>query len=190
MLFRRGGEKPIIKQLKEIECAQADLAGVVAAQALKGWHIADGRYGTTDIRDKFRKSHATNVSEIGGSGGQKTVTPTGSANNHTLTSSETPSHYHQTVKDRGTTYTAGGTASIPVDSQSIYSRGCSYAAGSLYYGLQKSGAHDANVGRSSNVGSGSAHNHSLTLDSQDNEPQHIIVLVLQYTGQKIAGVTP
>jgi microcystin-dependent protein len=75
-----------------------------------GWYLCDGTNGTPDLRDRF----------IIGAGSTYSVGATGGSANHTLTTSEMPSHTHTaTSTDSGHThtfpyqnysYTAGGTA--------------------------------------------------------------------------------
>ncbi len=238
MLYRRGGEKPELGQIKELKCSGAALAAIVERQGRKGWHIADGRHGSDDLRDKFRKSHIAQAVEVGNSGGAKTVTPSGSlnvdnktatgsttvnnttaggsvginnttaggsvtVNNHTLSKSQIPAHNHagsylQRKTSDGTS-TAGARAGTSTSGSFPLSVASDGSGGAHNHGGSFSGsAHNHSgsfSGSAHNHGSSvvvNAHNHSGTLNgqSQNNEPQHIIVLVLQYTGQKIQGVTP
>ena len=162
-----GGDKPELGEFKDLRCSSSLLAGAVERLGRKGWHIADGRHNTFDVRDKFRKAHTTNASEQGGSGGVKSLTPNGAVQNHTLATSQMPVHGHTASLQRKTSTgsSTNGAAS----------------------GNNTSGSFPVSV---SNAGGGASHPHGLSMNSHTNEPQHIIVVTFQYSGVKVAGVTP
>jgi hypothetical protein len=220
MLIRRGGEKPEIGQLKELKCSSTALADIVERQALKGWHIADGRHGSDDLRDQFRKAaSAVGFTDVGAVGGAKEVTPAGSVSvsigstaaggsvsigstaaggsvsvsisNHTLSTSQIPSHNHSaTTGDNEASYGYFGTQGIYT--ARTYSTDSTGGGGGHNHGASASFSGTSH-GHTASF-SGATHGHTssggFTGNVHTNEPQFIVVLLLQYTGVKVAGVTP
>lgn len=109
----------------------------------------DGRSVTTpDLRDKFVMG-ASDTRSPGDTGGNETVTPTGTAANTTLSLAQIPRHSH----------------TFPID-------GSGYSG----YGLSTPNAQNNGAPRStSSVGSGGAHSHSLTLDDLSILPPYYVL---------------
>ena len=86
------------------------------------------------------------------------TTSNGSVSNHTLTSSQIPSHYHFAFRSGNHGQHRNGS---PMTANNYPSSGS--GAGNLYesYNIGQSGS-VSNVGRTSSVGSGSGHNHGFT----------------------------
>lgn len=111
-----------------------------------GWALCDGSNGTPDLRSKFLVgASATGGYAVGDTGGQTSVTPTITVDNHTLTTAEMPSHTHS-YSDIG-----GGPGSDPV--------------------LGGSGA-SATPQASSSTGGGGAHNHTATSSAVSTLPPY------------------
>ena len=86
------------------------------------------------------------------------TTSNGSVANHTLTSSQIPSHYHFAFRSGNHGQLRNGS-----NMSSNNYPGSGSGAGNLYesYNISASGS-VSNVGRTSSVGSGSGHNHGFT----------------------------
>ena len=127
-----------------------------------GWAICDGTNGTPDLTDSFVMGGT--LAQKGQTGGANSVTPSGSVNvsasvhNHTLSTSQIPSHKH--ISPYGYRYTGpwGQTNSVTTMGADSHAWG-----GSDY---------------TSPVGSNGAHNHgvtasgSLNANAQDNKPKY------------------
>ena len=121
-----------------------------------GWAICDGTNGTPDLTDSFVMGGT--LAQKGQTGGANSVTPSGSVNvsvnNHTLSSSQMPSHKHIQGGGYVATYYYGGTSLAP-------KRGSDNMGPRPY---------------TSNTGSSGSHNHgasgTLNANSQDNKPKY------------------
>jgi len=121
-----------------------------------------------------------NVSDGGANGFAEvlnsTVTTSGGiVQNHTLTSSQIPSHYHFAFRSGNHGQHRNGS---PMTANNYPSSGS--GAGNLYesYNIGQSGS-VSNVGRTSSVGSGSAHNHGLTHPSFNLNVLYTDVIIAQ-----------
>ena len=119
-------------------------------------------------KDSSRNNRALRIvnGSVGDGGGNgfaevlnSTVTTSnGSVSNHTLTSSQIPSHYHFAFRSGNHGQHRNGS---PMTANNYPSSGS--GAGNLYesYNIGQSGS-VSNVGRTSSVGSNSGHNHGFT----------------------------
>ena len=103
--------------------------------------VGDG--GATSFADAFNANRSTSGGDVHG---------------HTLTSSQIPSHYHFAFRSGNHGQLRNGS-----NMSSNNYPGSGSGAGNLYesYNISASGS-VSNVGRTSSVGSGSAHNHGFT----------------------------
>ena len=150
-------------------------AGTSAALNTKygqGWRIADGTDGTPDLIDSFPKMGT--FAQRTGSGGAKTIRPSGSVGvstsvsvyNHTLSIAEMPSHTHNIKLG----YSPGGDNS-PEETDRDWSGNSSTDAA----GGSQGHSHGASASSSGSF-SGSSHT---------NEPQFTYLVPLYFTG--VAG---
>lgn len=165
----KSGAGAEVGELKTIKCALASVAGIVQRQALKGWHIPDGRHGTDDLRATpyIKASTQPGAADVENTGGALTVTPTGSTANHTLSSSQMPAHGHTVMTRRNS---AGGA------SERVMAGSGTFGTDYDYLGALSGG--------------GGAHSHGLALNPVSTESPYFVALLLQFTGQRVAGVTP
>jgi len=131
-------------------------AAELAIKTAAGWKIPDGTLGTPNIigapSNFFRC--ATNVPEIGLTGGSEFINAGGIADGHVLTAAELPAHNH-----------AQGTFSEVIES---------VPTAGVPSGVPGGGA----VNTLATVGNDDAHEHTLTVDQFDNQPQFINLLPL------------
>ena len=158
-----------------------------------------------NLADKFVIGKGSTYNTLGGTGGASSITPSGTnsaltftgnavtptgtvsvtVNNHTLTTSEIPSHSHLMIHNTPATTNALGAITLP-----HIGRGNVGGMGSSDYGLQGSSG-TPNVGSTANTGSGSGHNHgssgsfsgnSLTPSGSINTPT--------FTGNSASIINP
>jgi microcystin-dependent protein len=153
-----------------------------------GWFICNGSNGTVDLRNKFVYG-ATGQSEIGNTGGASSVTSgsstvdiSGTTDSHTLTVSQIPAHRHFVSKNA----TAGSTPAL--SSSNSVAREFSLSGNNDQYVL-KGSTSDADIGRSSETGSGSGHTHGISLTgvgahthSVSTLPPYYKLAYIQYKG--------
>lgn len=130
-----------------------------------GWFVCDGNNGTPDLRDRFIMGVASgSTASFGDTGGSATHSHTvtidsGGAHTHTgtvggtsLTTAQLPAHKHANgVTDQNTNL--------------VFSRGHTAAATTTPKCIDDNGASGIYEGWTSDVGSGDAHSHPLTVDS-------------------------
>ena len=99
----------------------------------------------------------------------------GSVNAHTLTESEIPTHYHFAFRSGNHGQHQNGS---PMNSNNYPSSGSGRA--NLYEGYNIGASGDvSNVGRTSSVGSGSAHSHGFTNPSFNLNVAYIDVIIAE-----------
>lgn len=143
--------------------------------------VTTGTISSRTIGDDFTTAFAAAKSSNAGEGGSTTGGTAATINNtnlslsvssHTLTESELPSHRHYIM-----TNTAGAGAN-PTDistTTSLSPSVTSHSNGNWNYILNKGGASDATIGRSSATGSDSGHTHGLsgsTANHNHSSPSH------------------
>lgn len=126
------------------------------------WYICDGTNGTPDLRDRFiYGASATYIPDTTGGAATHSHAITvdnGGSHNHTgtvggtaLTTAQLPTHFHYNgVTDQ--------------DTNKIFPYGYGPSPTTLQH-VENSGSDGAFVGKTSDVGSGDTHNHSLTIDN-------------------------
>lgn len=129
------------------------------------WFVMDGNNGTSNTDELFIKGTAT-VGGIGITGGSSAITPTGDADTHTLTISETPSHDHKMFKAEDTTNASPSL--LGTEPPTVRNDGAS----NLSYDMNGNGG-TATLGETANTGGGGGHVHTLTMASFDNQPAFI-----------------
>lgn len=111
-----------------------------------GWQLCDGSNGTPDLRNRFIVG-AGNSYSTGSTGGNNSVTPSGSIGSTSLSVAQLPAHSHTGV-------IVGGSSSRCSGAQNT-SRVSSLASGST-----------------ASVGLGQGHSHTLSMNSQNNLPPY------------------
>lgn len=140
-----------------------------------GWHIADGTYGTFDMRDRFPVAFNPENPDYdtqGKTGGAKEVTLTENempAHNHTASTASAGSHFHRLKDgsggDKTNSITTGGGNLAGQDNASNWVSDDSI--------IESAGAHTHSV-TINNKGGGEAH---------ENRPPYKVVAFIQFTGQ-------
>ena len=171
MAFVSAGRRNAVEvgELRTIKTTLARVAQIVERQARKGWHIPDGRHGTDDLRATpyIKASTQAGAADVESTGGAATVTPTGTAQNHTMSEAQTAVHAH-TILARTQDSTGTNTR-------------VNRAAGLT--------GNNANA-NTSDGGGGEPHSHGLSLNPISTESPYFVALLLQFTGQRVAGVAP
>lgn len=132
-----------------------------------GWALCDGQNGTVDMRNKFVMGgeHA----QIGNQGGANEVTPSGSVSvaNHTLSTSQMPSHRHL----------GGHLSTIDLGIFGNITQG----SGTIWQVDRTSSSSGRKAPYTNYDGSGSAHNHggSFSGNQQDNKPAYYQTAYIQ-----------
>jgi microcystin-dependent protein len=134
------------------------------------WYIMDGNNGLPNLDDTYIKA-CIDVASIGSTGG--TTTPTGTVEDHTLTSSQVPTHSHFISNSDATS-----TASPSLGAGDYLTR--ENGAGGFASYILNGNSTVATVGKTSSSGSGGSHNHSLTMDTYD--PPYYQLIKLVYLG--------
>ena len=108
-----------------------------------GWVLCNGSNGTPDLRNRF----------IVGAGNSYSVGNTGGSDSVSLTEAQMPSHFHYSFRSGNHGQLRNGT-----NMNANNYPGSGTGAGNLYesYNINSSGS-VANVGKTSNTGSGSSH---------------------------------
>ena len=131
------------------------------------WYLMDGTSGNPNLNGKFTKSCIA-VADIGTTGGS--TTPSGTVETHILTVAELPAHFHYIANIDDTTT---ATPSITNTTQLTQSN---TGGGNPQYDLNGS-ATSATVGKTSSTGSGTGHDHVLTMNTFSPEFYQLIKLV-------------
>ncbi len=127
------------------------------------WEVCDGDNGTIDFRDRFPigVSNTKAAGDTGGSAGSATTDSAG-AHDHsgatgstTLTANQIPAHRHFIAAN------VVGSSDTAIDNAHSIDKETS-AGGDTEYKLRYSGTSDATVGRSSEVGGGTGHTHTIS----------------------------
>lgn len=210
--------KPELYEVQQLVCASANLAEIVERKARQGWHIADGRYGTTDLRKKFlRMAENAGFTDIAAAAGMQSVTPVGNVsianraqggdisvanrtvsgwvtvNNHVLSVNEMPVHNHATYLPSCGDQGQDSSPHWNVNTNVVFSN---VGAATDSRGASWGHGHGADFGSNphNHTATFTAHQHNhdgtFTGAQHTNEPQHVRCVYLQYTGIRIKGVTP
>ena len=126
-----------------------------------GWILCDGQNGTPDLRDKFVVG-AGGEYDVGETGGALTHGHISDLAAHALTIAEMPAHRHHVVVDAlgNNNLTAGTSLSVQRS-----------AGGDTEYVLN-SAPGEPSIGRTSQMGEGTPHDHALTIDSANHLPPY------------------
>jgi hypothetical protein len=133
------------------------------------WYIMDGNNGLPNLDDTYIKA-CIDVASIGTTGG--TNTPTGAADSHALSQAELPTHYHLMAN------TDTPAAIVATDLVSTnYMAATSFTGGQVASYILNGTGTAPTIGRTSSIGSGSGHTHTLTMDTYDPPFYQLIKLV-------------
>ena len=179
---------------KQVNAAPIPIGGIIMwsgaiASIPTGWALCNGSNGTPDLRNKFivgahsdlsgtAKSSVEGSSTFTQTGGDINHNHSGNTGNHTLTSTQIPSHNH-TYKD---------SYYIEINNPGVGASGAisgvDYVGPTAYKGSGDSDNDNKYVyyrnGTSNSAGSGGSHNHSISSDN--HLPPYFALAYIMYTG--------